>query len=169
MTDQTDVPLAFFSANCEVGLRALTLLQESRQRFLEIQLEAIRKDIKTTHEVGAQLANASNFAALAALPVTFLRNEAEHCAHLMQAWMSLAIHNQTAIVEQMREIGESWQRCQAMSLQQAGNTASMVAPVQDIFEKFRQGTAWSPALNGTGAQAGGGAAASPRKGPVHAS
>ncbi|MGO4330953.1 hypothetical protein [Cupriavidus sp. M-11] len=132
-------------------------------------MEAIRKDIKTTREVGAQLANANNIAALAALPVTFLRTEAEHCAHLMQAWMSLAIHNQTAIVEQMREIGESWQRCQAMSLQQAGNTASMVAPVQEIFEKFRQATAWNPALNGTGAEVGGGAAASSRKRPAHAS
>ncbi|EHP39501.1 hypothetical protein OR16_31299 [Cupriavidus basilensis OR16] len=162
MTDQTDVPLAFFGANCEAGLRVLTLLQESRQRFLEIQLEAIRRDIKTTHEVGVELANAGDFAALAALPVTFLRNEAEHCTHLMQAWVSLAIHNQTAVVEQMREIGESWQRCQAMSLRQAGDTASMVAPVQDIFEQFRQAMAWNPALNGTGT------AASPQRAPVHA-
>lgn len=166
MTEQTDVPLAFFSANCEAGLRALTLLQESRQRFLEIQLEAIRKDIKTTHEVGAQFADATNFAALAALPVTFLRNEAEHCAHLMQAWLSLAIHNQRAVVEQTREIGESWRRCQLMSLQQPGTTAAPAAPVQEIF---RQATAWSPALDCTGAEADGGAAASPRKGTVHAS
>ncbi|MGT2428205.1 hypothetical protein ACU4GI_28575 [Cupriavidus basilensis] len=169
MTDQTDAPFAFFSASCEAGLRALTLMQESRERFLEIQLDAIRRDIKTTHEVGAQLANASDFAAFAALPVTILRNEAEHCAQLMQAWMSLAIHNQTAMVEQMREAGESWQRCQATGLQQAGTTASMVAPVQALFEKFSQAAAWKPALNGTGAEPADSTLAASRKRTIHAS
>lgn len=169
MTDQTDAPFAFFSANCEAGLRALTLMQESRERFLEVQLDAIRRDIETTREVGEQLANASNFAAFATLPVTILRNEAEHCAQLMQAWMRLAIHNQTAMVEQMREAGESWQRCQATGLQQAGNTASMMAPVQALFEKISQAAALKPALNGTGAEPADGALAATRKKVIHAS
>lgn len=165
MTDQTNVPLAFFSANCEAGLRALTLVQESRQRFLEIQLDAIRKDIKTSHEVSAQLANAGDFAALATLPATFLRNAAEHCTEMMQAWMSLAIHNQNAMVEQMRETGESWQRCQAASMQQAGNAASLTAPMQDMFEKFSQAAASMPAGNG----AANSTAATARRKAIHAS
>jgi hypothetical protein len=168
MKDQTAVPLAFFSANCEAGLRALSLMQEGRQRFLEIQLEAIRKDIQTTHAVGEQLANADNFAALASLPLTFLRNEAEHCAQLMQAWMSLAIHNQTAMVEQMREAGESWQRCQASSLQQAGSATSMWTPMQDMFEKFNQAAGGRSALKNTAAEPANAAAPKSSKRPIHA-
>ncbi|MBB1631098.1 phasin family protein [Cupriavidus sp. UME77] len=160
MPDQTDVPLACFAANCEAGLRALTLLQESRQRFLELQLDAVRKDIKTLHDAGAQLANAGDFATLATLPATFLRNQAEHYAQRMQAWMSLAIHNQTAMVEQLREAGETWQRCQAAALQQAGSTASLSAPVQGMFEKFSQ----AAALNGTAASTG----AATQKRAIHA-
>lgn len=151
MTDQTDVPLACFTANCEAGLRALTLMQESRQRFLELQLDAVRKDIKTLHEAGAQLANAGDFATLATLPATFLRNQAEHYAQRMQAWMNLAIHNQTAMVEQLREAGETWQRCQAAALQQAGSTASLPTQVQAMFEKFSQAAA---TLDGTAASTG---------------
>ncbi|MDF3833408.1 phasin family protein [Cupriavidus basilensis] len=165
MADQTNVPLDFLTFNYEVGLRALTLLQESRQRFLEVQLDAIRKDIKTSHEASAQLAKASDFAALATLPAAFLRNAAEQCAETMQAWMSLAIHNQSAMVEQMRETGESWQRCQAATLQQAGNASPLSAPMQDIFEKFRQAAAWTPA--GSGADDS--TAATTRKRAVHAS
>lgn len=156
MTDQTDIPLAFFTANCEAGLRALTLMQESRQRFLELQLDAVRKDIKTLHDAGAQLANAGDFATLATLPATFAQNQAEHYAQRMQAWMNLAIHNQTAMVEQMREAAETWQRCQAATLQQAGSTASLPAPVQEMFEKFSQAAAM---LNGTA----GGTGAATRK------
>jgi hypothetical protein len=33
MTDQTDAPLACFSATCKAGLRALPLMQGSRRRF----------------------------------------------------------------------------------------------------------------------------------------
>ncbi|GAB7549539.1 phasin family protein [Cupriavidus sp. CuC1] len=152
MTDQTDVPLALFTANCEAGLRVLTLMQESRQRFLELQLDAVRKDIEILHEAGAQLANAGDFSTLSTLPATFLRSQAEHYAQRMQAWMSLTIHNQTAMVEQLREAGETWQRCQAATLQQAGSTASLPAPVRDMFEKLSQGAATlNASASGTGA------------------
>ena len=54
-------------------------------------------------------------------------------------------------------------------MQQAGTTASMVAPVQALFEKFSQAAAWKPALNGTGAEPADSTLAASRKRTIHAS
>ncbi|WP_420993743.1 hypothetical protein ACKI2N_008290 [Cupriavidus sp. 30B13] len=170
MAEPTSIPSDVLAFPCETGLRALTLLQESRERLLEAELEAVRKDIKATREMGAQIVGAGDFAALAALPAALFRGQAEHCASLIQAWMRLAIHDQNALMEQMRETGESWQRCQAALWQQAGNPSALAAPVKDLFEKLSQATGWTPAENAAAGEAAPGntAAGKPRS-VAHAS
>ncbi|WP_059413153.1 phasin family protein [Cupriavidus basilensis] len=144
MAEPTSIPTDLLTFPCETGLRTLTLLQESRARLLEAQLEAVRKDIKTSREIGEQLVHAGDFGALAALPAALFRSQAEHYATLMQAWMRLAIHDQNAVLEQLRETGESWQRCQTSLWQHAANPAALAAPVKDLFEKLSQPTSWMP-------------------------
>ncbi|MGT2509408.1 hypothetical protein [Cupriavidus basilensis] len=139
MIDQSNAQIELLTANCEAGLRALTLILESQQRLLKVQLDAIRNDIETSHEIGTKIKDGDNFAAFSALPVTLFRNQAEHCAKLLQASMMLA-HSQPD------HLGRSDARSSQIVAATLGYSLATgrghpPVPKQDIYEKLSEAAA----------------------------
>jgi len=139
MANPNDIPLEVFRAGMEAALRGTMLMLERQQRLLSMQLKAVDQAVAGTKEIFSGVAHAGSMADLAALPAALLRQQTEQYTRLCEACTAMASHNQTALAEQMREAGETWQKLQGNAVASGAGVQGVTTPsMQELFDRFGQ-------------------------------
>jgi len=130
--DADVMPLKLHKANAELQIQISRLLQESGQRWLEVVSRA-------SNEIGAEIQTeiqgiqkAENWLGFATLPAESFWRQLQQRVGNTQDLSQVAIRNQAAFTDGLKEVVENWQK----AVSDVIGGASSAQPIQDIFKHW---------------------------------
>lgn len=135
MPNPTDMPFELTRTAMENLLRGVSLVGETQQQLMQLQLRAINDALSGSEVAMNEVTNATDWAALGALPSLLVRQNIERNAGMVQNCVKLMADTQASWLARLRDASESLQRCQADAMA-SGAAAGATFPMQAVFDRF---------------------------------
>lgn len=139
MPTPTDIPFELARTALENALRGFTLLEETQQNVVQMQLKAIDRALSGAQETMTEVSRASDWTALGTLPSLMVRHAVEQNTSMMQHCLKLIADTQSAWISGARDASESLQRCQADAIASSASSGTGF-PMQAMFNQVNEAT-----------------------------
>ena len=134
MNLDNQLPLALFRAQMTLCLRAGELVQESRQRWLELADLNTRREVGEAHTEVVDSSTAPDWSALASVPADAFWRHLQRSMLVSQETLLTAMNNQAAFGAGMQRAVAEWQREAAQAVSQASNAMPLHTTLAEMLK-----------------------------------
>jgi hypothetical protein len=148
MATEFNTPCDICRANVGLALRMLTLGQEWREHACTLEKLRVERDLDALRQLRESVGAAKDWNEFNANAQTMLHDYFATSSNIWQQGMGLAVHNQIAFGESLRDALKGWQSAWAERWQKAvaGNAAG--TPMHEWMQRFGQTVASAPDAQG---------------------